>query len=111
MLIESYGWAVQLGWSVHATDGRGRVARVMIVRSTSGENVIIVARDRVVALVGRREGCVQRGAWHVVDWGWALGRDCNSSAISLEEETVDVWVKCVCVCVCVLFMMSHQVYV
>ena len=95
MLVESYGWAVQLGRCVHATDRRGRVARVMVMGPTSGQDVVVVARDGVVTLVGRREVCVQRGAWHVVDWWRALGRDRYSSAIALEEETVCGWVECV----------------
>ena len=59
MFIKSYGWAVQLGRSVHATGRRGRVARVMVMGSTSRQDVVVVARDRVVTLVGRRESRVQ----------------------------------------------------
>ena len=68
MLVESHGWTVQLGRCVHATDGRGRIARVMVVGSTSGQDMVVVARDGVVTLVGRREGRIQRGARHIVDW-------------------------------------------
>lgn len=36
--------------------------------SASGQDMVVVAGDGVVTLVRRREGRVQRGARHVVDW-------------------------------------------
>ena len=52
--------------------------------------MVVVARDGVVPLVGGRERSVKRRTRYVIDWSSlsGLSGDCNSSAISLEKETV-----------------------